>query len=66
MNESKIEKYILAEAINTFYNILNSVTIRKIINKTSNKIWKNKTPNTSYFYIFNCYCFIINNKDKQI
>src|SRR3954471_11243923 len=64
INESNVEKYFWAEAINTSCYVLNRVTIRKILKKTPYELWKNRTPNISYFHIFGCYCYILNNKDS--
>jgi len=64
LNESNIEKYFWAEAINTSCYILNRVSIRKVLNKTPYELWKGRKPNISYFHIFGCYCYILNNKDS--
>ena len=29
--------------------------------KTSYELWKGKQPNISYFHVFDCQCFILNN-----
>jgi len=50
--------------INTSCYILNRVSIRKVLNKTPYELWKNIKPNISYFHIFGCYCYIMNNKEK--
>jgi len=57
LNESNVEKYFWAEAINR-------VSIRKILNKTPYELWKNIKPNISYFHIFGCYCYILNDKEN--
>ena len=62
--ESNVEKYFWVEAINTFCYIINHVSIRKILNKTSYELWKNKKPNIVYFRIFGCYCYILNDKEN--
>ncbi|KAK2388390.1 putative mitochondrial protein [Trifolium repens] len=64
INESNVEKYFWAEAINTSCYILNRVTIRKILNKTPYELWKGRKPNISYFHIFGCFCYILNIKDN--
>jgi transposase InsO family protein len=64
LNESNVEKYFWAEAINTSCYILNRVSIRKVLNKTPYELWKGRKPNISYFHIFGCYCYILNNKDS--
>jgi len=64
LNESNVENYFWAEAINTSCYILNRVSIRKVLNKTPYELWKNIKPSISYFHIFGCYCYILNNKEK--
>ena len=64
LNESNVEKYFWAEAINTACYIINRVSIRKILNKTPYELWKNKKPNISYFHIFGCFCYILNDKEN--
>jgi len=62
INESNVEDYFWAEAINTSCYILNRVSIRKVINKTPYELSKNIKPRISYFHIFGCYCYILNYK----
>ena len=64
LNGSKIEKYFWAEAVNTACYILNRATIRKILNKTPYELWKGKKPIISYFHVFGCDCYVLNNKDN--
>ncbi|CAJ2651723.1 unnamed protein product [Trifolium pratense] len=64
IDESNVEKYFWAEAINTACYILNRMSIRKVLNKTPYELWKDKKPNVSYFHIFGCYCYILNIKDN--
>ena len=64
INESNVEKYFWAEAINTSCYIINRVSIRKILNKTPYELWKNRKPNISYFHVFGCYCYILNDKEN--
>ena len=59
--EGNLPKYFWAEAVNTAYYILNQVLIRPIIKKTPNKLWNERKPNISYFHVFGCKCFILNN-----
>jgi len=61
---SNVEKYFWAEAINTSCYIINRVSIRKILNKTPYELWKNRKSNISYFHIFGCYCYILNDKEN--
>ena len=63
LSDSNIEKYFWAEAINTSCYILNRISIRKILNKTPYEFWKGRKPNISYFHVFGCTCYILNNKD---
>ena len=64
INESNVEKYFWAEAINTSCYIVNRVSFRKILNKTPYELWKNRKPNISYFHIFGCFCYILNDKEN--
>ena len=64
INESNIQNYFWEEAINITYYILNRVSIRKVVNKTSYELWKGRKPSVSYFHIFGCTCYILNNKDN--
>ena len=64
LNELNVEKYFWAEAINTSCYIINRVSIRIFLNKTPYKLWKNVKPNISYFHIFRCYCYILNDKEN--
>ena len=57
--------YFWAETINTFFDILNCVSIRNDINKTLYELLKNIKPSISYFHIFAWYCYIVNNKEKS-
>jgi len=64
LNESNVEDYFWVETINTSCYILNRVSIRKVLNINSYELWKNIKPNISYFHIFGCYCYILNNKEQ--
>jgi len=64
LNESNVEDYFWAVAINTSCYILNRVSIRKVLNKTPYQLWKDIKPSISYFHKFGCYCYILNNKEK--
>lgn len=52
-----------AEALNTACYIINRVYVRKGTIKTPYELWKGKTPNLSYFHVFGCQCYILNDKD---
>ena len=43
--------------------VMNSVLVRPLLSKTPYELWNNKKPNVSYFKIFGCKCFILNEKD---
>ena len=64
LNDSGIEKYFWAEAVNTACYIINRVSIRKILSKTPYELWKGRKPTLAYFHIFGCDCYILNNKDN--
>lgn len=53
-----------AEAINTACYIINRVYVRRGTKITQYKLWKGKTPNMSYFHVFGCTCYILNDKDQ--
>ncbi|XP_038989467.1 uncharacterized protein LOC120113034, partial [Phoenix dactylifera] len=59
--ESDLPKYFWAEAINTACHILNRALVRSILKKTPYELIKGKKPNISYFHVFGCRCFILNN-----
>ena len=63
LNEHSLPKYFWAEAINTTCYILNRVLVRPLLTKTPYELWNNKKPNVSYFKVFGCKCFILNEKD---
>ncbi|CAN1248499.1 Retrovirus-related Pol polyprotein from transposon TNT 1-94 [Linum perenne] len=53
-----------AEAIATACYVLNRTLIRKGLDKTPYELFKQKTPNLSYFHPFGCNCFVLNTKDN--
>ena len=63
LNEHSLPKYFWAEAVNTACYILNRVLVRPLLTKTPYELWNNKKPNVSYFKVFGCKCFILNEKD---
>ena len=63
--ENNLPKYFWAEAVNTAYYILNRALIRLILRKTPYELSKGRKPNISYFHIFGCKCFILNNRDNR-
>lgn len=65
MNQMSYPKYFLVDAINIICHVLNRVVIRPILENTPYELLKGMKPNISYFRIFYCKCFILNNdKDK--
>ena len=42
---------------------MNRVLVRPLLSKTSYELWNNKKPNISYFKVFGCKCFILNERD---
>ena len=64
LNEYSLPKYFWAEAINTACYILNRVLVRPLLTKIPYELWNNKKPNVSYFKVFGCKCFILNEKDN--
>ncbi|XP_019101810.1 PREDICTED: uncharacterized protein LOC109133274 [Camelina sativa] len=58
-----VPKKFWAEALNTACYIINRVYVRRDTIKTPYELWKGKTPNLSYFHVFGCKCYILNNQD---
>lgn len=46
--------------------VLNRVVMRPIIEKTPYELFKGRKSNTSYFRVFGCKCFILNNGKDNI
>ncbi|KAL5569300.1 hypothetical protein UlMin_025875 [Ulmus minor] len=63
LNENNLPKYFWGEAVHASCYVLNRVSIRPILKKTPYELWKGKKPNISYFKVFGCKCFILNQKD---
>ncbi|OAY24807.2 hypothetical protein MANES_17G026196v8 [Manihot esculenta] len=40
------------------------VLIRPLLNKTPYELWNGRKPRVSYFRVFSCKCFLLNNKDN--
>ncbi|KAG7599440.1 Ribonuclease H-like superfamily [Arabidopsis suecica] len=53
-----------ADAISTACYVINRVYVRLGSDKTPYEIWKGKKPNLSYFRVFGCVCYIMNDKDQ--
>ena len=63
--ESNLSKYFWIKVINIACYILNHTLIRLILKKIPYELWKEKKSNIVYFYLFDCWCFVLNNdKDK--
>ena len=56
----------MGEAINIACYILNRALIRSILKKTPYELWKDRKSNISYFHIFGCKYFILNNKKDNL
>ena len=63
LNENKLPRYFWAEAVNTACYVGNRVVIRPMLAKTPYELWKGHKPNISYFKVFGCKCFILNDRD---
>ena len=55
-----------AEEVNTSCYVLNRILCRKLLNKTSYELWKDKKPNVSYFRAFGCKYFVLNNNRDNL
>ncbi|XP_056855389.1 uncharacterized protein LOC108838558, partial [Raphanus sativus] len=63
LHGNKIAKRFWAEALSTACYTINRVYVRKGTTKTPYEMWTGKTPNLSYFHVFGCKCYILNDKD---
>nr|KYP59259.1 Retrovirus-related Pol polyprotein from transposon TNT 1-94 [Cajanus cajan] len=66
LNETKLPKYFWADAINAACHVLNKVLIRPILKRTPYEIYNGRKPNISYFRVFGCKCFVLNNGKEQL
>ena len=64
--ESKLSKYFWVEIINIACYILNHTLIRSILKKIPYELWKDRKPNISYFHIFGCRYFVLNNSEDSL
>ena len=64
LNSKKLSSRLWAETMNTTCYMINKVYLRPGITKTPYEIWKGKKPNLSYFYIFGCICYILNDREQ--
>nr|KYP74052.1 Copia protein [Cajanus cajan] len=66
LNETKLPKYFWADAISTACHVLNKVLIRPFLKRTPYEIYNGRKPNISYFRVFGCKCFVLNNGKEQL
>jgi hypothetical protein len=64
LSDSNLPKYFWADAVSTTCFVSNRVNIRPILKKTPYELFKGRKPNISFFHIFGCKCFVLNN-DKD-
>ena len=63
INSKKLSKRLCAKAINTTCYTIDKVYLLLSTNKTAYELWKGKKPNLSYFHVFGCTCFILNDRE---
>ena len=63
INSKKLSTRLWEEAINTACYTINRVYLRSSTHKTAYELWKGKKPNLSYFHVFGCTCYILNDKE---
>lgn len=61
LNETNFPKYFWADTISTTCYVSNCILVRYILKKTPYELYKGRKSNISYFHIFDCKCFILNN-----
>ncbi|KAK8933646.1 hypothetical protein KSP39_PZI015791 [Platanthera zijinensis] len=61
LSDTSLPEYFWAEAVNTACHVINRATITKSHKMTPYEIVKGRKPNLSYFRIFGCKCYILNN-----
>ncbi|KAK8944151.1 hypothetical protein KSP39_PZI008078 [Platanthera zijinensis] len=61
LSDTSLPEYFWAEAVNTACHVINMASITKSHRKTPYEIVKGRKPNLSYFRIFGCKCYILNN-----
>ena len=55
---------IWAEAVFTACHISNRVFLRKGTLQTPYELWKGKKPDLSYFHVFGCKCYVLNDRER--
>ncbi|XP_031268825.1 uncharacterized protein LOC116127306 [Pistacia vera] len=63
LNDKKILTRLWAKAINTACHIANRVFLRKGTSQTPYELRKGKKPDLSYFHVFACKCYVLNDRD---
>ena len=66
LKDSNLPKYFWADAISTATHVVNRVLIRPLLRKTPYELYKGRKPNLSYFRIFGCKCFVLNNGKEHL
>ena len=64
LNSKKLSSKLQAKVVNTACYTINRVYLRPSTTKTPYEIWKAKKLNLSYFHIFGCICYILNDKEQ--
>ena len=64
LSDSNLPKYFWADAVSTTCFVRNRVNIRPILKKTPYELFRGRKPNISFFHVFGCKCFVLNN-DKD-
>ena len=64
--ERNLPRYFWTEVVNTACYILNRVSTRPIIKKTSYEIWNGRKSNIYYFHVFGYKCFVLNNRKDNL
>jgi hypothetical protein len=65
LDKYKTSNSFWAEAINTACHATNLLYLHKLRHKTAYELLIGKKPNVSYFRVFGCKFFILNNKPKS-
>ena len=66
LNDMDLPKYFWADVVSTACYVMNRVLIRPILKKTPYELFKGRKPNISYFHIFGCKCFVLNNEKENL
>ncbi|KAK8942669.1 hypothetical protein KSP39_PZI009511 [Platanthera zijinensis] len=61
LSDASLPEYFWAEAVNTACHVQNRALINKDHDKTPYELLKGRQPTISYFRIFGCKCFVLNN-----